>query len=66
MAAELITDMGEPIELVRQDTMEELTIGRYGVWAEVGGKVTCIDTDEDLERLKAKYGDLPVYDRTEL
>lgn len=59
---EFITDAGFPVILTWGD--EELNIGRYGVWGDKGhwtGKPEVIETGNDLEALKAKYGDLPVY-----
>jgi len=57
---EFITDLGFPLVATMGD--EEWDLGRYGVWADKGrGKPEVIDTGNDLEALKKKHGDLPVY-----
>jgi hypothetical protein len=59
--AEFITDAGFPVILTWGD--EELDIGRYGVWGDKGrGKPEVIDTGNDLDALKEKHGELPVYE----
>jgi hypothetical protein len=47
-----ITDFGKPIVMTCVQTGEKSTIPRYGVWSD--GE--CIETVEDLDVLKAKYG----------
>ena len=64
MRASFITDMGEPLVLTNLETGETMDCGQYGVWGDMGhwsGKPEVIETGNDLEALKTKYGDLPLY-----
>lgn len=55
--ADLYTDMGADFALTNTETGEPYMIGRYGVWE--NGQV--IDTFFDLDKLKEKYGELPLH-----
>ena len=57
---EFITDLGFPLIVTWGDKEEDL--GQYGVWGDKGrGKPEVIDTGSDLDALKEKHGDLPLY-----
>lgn len=62
MKQTLITDWGAPIPMTDADGRDAGAIPRYGVWKWVAGKARheCIDTGDDLEALRAVYGELEV------
>lgn len=53
-----ITDFGEPIKAKSEGGRAEINVGRYGVWKydPVKGKHQVVDSGDDLEELKKKYG----------
>lgn len=54
----VITDWGQPLVGTDDQGGEAFTIPRYGVWLWVTSKARheCIDTGDDLEALRARYG----------
>ena len=60
------TDWGHPLEVTDIKT-GELTqaIPRYAVWGDLGkAKDEVIEVSDDLDNLRARYGNLPVFEVT--
>ena len=62
MKAMFYTDFGRQLELTSTDGQVE-HLPRYGAWGDISGrdKPEVIECGDDLDALKAKYGDAPVH-----
>jgi hypothetical protein len=55
------TDLGESLTFRQIGSEETHNVGRYAAWAFKEGKNQVVETSDDLDDLKFKWGEAPVY-----
>lgn len=57
----VFTDLGTPQPVLDAEGHVVMVLPRYAVWGDKGrGKAEVIECSDDLEELKAKWGNLPL------